>query len=109
MTPPDPAAAYRAAGVDLDASDETMARIKAAVTASYTPQVLSGVGAFGGLFDAGTLKTIGRARAGRLDRRRGNQNQGRRRSGPLRHARATIWSTTASTTSWCRARGPCSF
>ncbi len=59
MTPPDPtASAYRAAGVDLDASDETMARIKTAVTASYTPQVLSGLGTFGGMFDAGTLKKM---------------------------------------------------
>ncbi len=57
MTPPDPtASAYRDAGVDLDSSDETMARVKDAVTATYTPQVLSGVGAFGGLFDAGALK-----------------------------------------------------
>ena len=59
MTPPDPtAAAYRAAGVDLDASDETIARIESAVTASYTPQVIAGLGAFGGLFDAGALKTM---------------------------------------------------
>ena len=59
MTPPDPtASAYRAAGVDLDASDETLARIKSAVTASYTPEVLAGLGAFGGLFDAGALKTM---------------------------------------------------
>lgn len=55
-TPPDPTAAYRSAGVDLDAGDETMARIKTAVTATYTPQVLAGLGAFGGLFDATALK-----------------------------------------------------
>ena len=59
MTPLDPTAAtYRAAGVDLDAGDETLARIKSAITASYTPQVLAGLGAFGGLFDAGALKTM---------------------------------------------------
>jgi len=57
MTPLDPSAPhYRAAGVDLGAGDETMARIKGAVTASYTPQVLAGLGAFGGLFDASALK-----------------------------------------------------
>ena len=50
--------AYRAAGVDLAASDETMARVKAAVTATYTPEVLAGMGAFGGLFDAGALKNM---------------------------------------------------
>ena len=35
-----------------------MARVKAAVTATYTPEVLAGMGAFGGLFDAGALKTV---------------------------------------------------
>lgn len=59
MTPSDPAApAYRAAGVDLAAADETLARAKTAVTATYTPQVLAGLGAFGGLFDAALLKTM---------------------------------------------------
>lgn len=58
MTPPDSAATYSAAGVDLNASDETMARIKGSVTATYTPNVLAGLGAFGGLFDAGTLKAM---------------------------------------------------
>ncbi len=61
MTPPNdssPASVYRAAGVDLGASDETMARIKTAVTATYTPNVLAGLGAFGGLFDASALKAL---------------------------------------------------
>ena len=35
-----------------------MARVKAAVTATYTPAVLAGMGAFGGLFDAGALKNM---------------------------------------------------
>ena len=63
MTPPNEAlsnsaSAYRAAGVDLSKSDETMARIKSAVTATYTPNVLAGLGAFGGLFDASALKEL---------------------------------------------------
>jgi phosphoribosylformylglycinamidine cyclo-ligase len=59
MTPPEPtAAAYRAAGVDLDAGDAAMNRIRGAVTATYTPQVLAGLGAFGGLFDAGALRAM---------------------------------------------------
>ncbi len=49
------APAYAAAGVDLDASDATLAQIKGAVTATYTPQVLAGLGAFGGLYDAAAL------------------------------------------------------
>lgn len=52
------APAYREAGVDLDASDATLTQIKEAVTASYTPQVLAGLGAFGGLYDAGALKEM---------------------------------------------------
>ncbi len=35
-----------------------MARVKAAVTATYTPAVLAGMGAFGGLFDVGALKNM---------------------------------------------------
>ncbi len=35
-----------------------MARIKAAVTGTYTPNVLAGLGAFGGLFGAGALKAM---------------------------------------------------
>lgn len=41
---------YAAAGVDLYAADETMRRIGEAVRSTYTPQVLAGIGAFGGLF-----------------------------------------------------------
>lgn len=52
------ASAYAQAGVNLDASDETLAQMKDAVTATYTPQVLAGLGAFGGLFDAAWLKEI---------------------------------------------------
>lgn len=49
-------AAYREAGVDLAAADETLTRIKETVRATYTKDVLAGLGAFGGLFDAGALK-----------------------------------------------------
>lgn len=59
MTPPKPtASAYRTAGVDLDAGDAAMKGITQAVTATYTPQVLAGLGAFGGLFDAGALQAM---------------------------------------------------
>jgi len=47
---PGAAQRYAAAGVDLQASDETMRRIGAAVRSTYTPNVLQGIGAFGGLF-----------------------------------------------------------
>ena len=41
---------YRVAGVDIEAGDEAVRRIKALARATYTPGVLSGVGSFGGLF-----------------------------------------------------------
>ena len=47
-------------------------------------------------------------RAGGLGGRRGNQAQGRPDGRSARHGRGRTWSTTASTTSWCRARGRCS-
>lgn len=42
---------YKDAGVDIDAQDETLARARAAIRASFTPGVLGDVGLFGGLFD----------------------------------------------------------
>ena len=44
---------YRQAGVDIDAGNETVRRIKALARKTYTPGVLSGVGSFGGLFALG--------------------------------------------------------
>ena len=41
---------YRQAGVDIDAGNETVRRIKALAKRTYTPGVVSGVGSFGGLF-----------------------------------------------------------
>lgn len=40
---------YRAAGVDLVAADETVRRMRDAVESTYTPNVLRGLGAFGGM------------------------------------------------------------
>lgn len=49
--------AYRAAGVDIDAQEKALARIRKAVRSTFTPAVLSDLGSFGGLFrlDAGDL------------------------------------------------------
>jgi phosphoribosylformylglycinamidine cyclo-ligase len=41
---------YRDAGVDIDAGNETVRRIKDLARKTYTPGVVSGVGSFGGLF-----------------------------------------------------------
>jgi phosphoribosylformylglycinamidine cyclo-ligase len=41
---------YRQSGVDIDAGNEVVRRIKTLARATYTPGVVSGVGSFGGLF-----------------------------------------------------------
>jgi phosphoribosylformylglycinamidine cyclo-ligase len=41
---------YRQAGVDIDAGNETVRRIKSLARATFTPAVLSDIGSFGGLF-----------------------------------------------------------
>ena len=42
---------YRDAGVDIDAGNEVVERIKPLVRRTLRPEVLGGVGLFGGLFD----------------------------------------------------------
>ena len=41
---------YRSAGVDIDAGNETVRRIKSLARRTFTPGVLSEIGSFGGLF-----------------------------------------------------------
>ena len=41
---------YRQSGVDIDAGNETVRRIKSIARATFTPGVLSDIGSFGGLF-----------------------------------------------------------
>ncbi|HUL73506.1 MAG TPA: phosphoribosylformylglycinamidine cyclo-ligase [Vicinamibacterales bacterium] len=48
---------YRQAGVDIDAGNEVVRRIKALARGTYTAGVLSGVGSFGGLFALGSGTT----------------------------------------------------
>jgi phosphoribosylformylglycinamidine cyclo-ligase len=43
---------YAAAGVDMDAKYRAVEMMTAAVKSTYGPEVLAGIGAFGGLFDA---------------------------------------------------------
>jgi len=46
---------YAAAGVDTDAGDEAVRRVKALVEATHGAQVLGGIGGFAGLWDAAAL------------------------------------------------------
>jgi phosphoribosylamine--glycine ligase/phosphoribosylaminoimidazole synthetase len=48
--------AYAASGVSIDAGAEAVELMKDAVKATYSPSVLAGIGSFGGLFDASSLK-----------------------------------------------------
>jgi len=41
---------YKAAGVDIDAGNDTVRRIKSLAQSTFTPAVLSDIGSFGGLF-----------------------------------------------------------
>ena len=41
---------YKSAGVDIDAGNETVRRIRALARSTFTPGVLSDIGSFGGLF-----------------------------------------------------------
>jgi len=45
---------YRQSGVDIDAGNETVRRIKGFAKSTFTPGVLSAIGSFGGLFRLGT-------------------------------------------------------
>jgi phosphoribosylformylglycinamidine cyclo-ligase len=49
---------YKDAGVDIAAGSRAVELMKAAIQATYTPAVLAGVGAFGGLYDAASLRTM---------------------------------------------------
>ena len=46
---------YKAAGVDIDAGNESVNRIKKHVSSTFTENVLTGIGNFGSLFD---LKSV---------------------------------------------------
>ncbi len=53
-----PDASYAAAGVSIDAGNKAVALMKEAVRSSYTKDVISGVGSFGGMFDAKSVKDM---------------------------------------------------
>jgi hypothetical protein len=51
---------YAKSGVNIDAGNRAVALMTSAVRSTYTPAVLAGIGAFGGLFDASALKSLSR-------------------------------------------------
>lgn len=50
--------AYSNSGVDIDAGNRAVKMMSKAVRSTYGPEVLAGIGAFGGLFDGSILKTM---------------------------------------------------
>ena len=50
--------AYNQAGVSIDAGNRAVELMRSAVTSTYNQNVLAGIGAFGGLFDASDLKKM---------------------------------------------------
>jgi phosphoribosylformylglycinamidine cyclo-ligase len=50
MSKPSPKSAYAAAGVDIDAQEKGLARVKKLARSTFTPGVLTEIGSFGGLF-----------------------------------------------------------
>jgi phosphoribosylaminoimidazole synthetase len=55
---PGTGSAYAASGVDIDLGNRAVAMMADAVRATYGPEVLAGIGAFGGLYDASGLKGL---------------------------------------------------
>ena len=47
---------YADTGVDIEVGNRAVALMKAAVKSTYGPEVLAGIGSFGGLYDASVLK-----------------------------------------------------
>ena len=50
--------AYKAAGVDIEAGNKAVELMNEAVRSTYGPEVLRGIGAFGGLYHAGGVKGL---------------------------------------------------
>jgi phosphoribosylformylglycinamidine cyclo-ligase len=52
------ASAYARSGVDIDAGNQAVSLMRSAVESTYGPEVIAGLGAFGGLYDAEALKAM---------------------------------------------------
>ena len=93
---------YRAAGVDIDEARRAVDLIARAAATTATPAVMGGVGGFGSLFrfDPSDAPRPG---AGGLDRWRRHEAEAGHRAWSATTPSASTWSTTASTTSRCRA------
>ena len=98
---------YKSSGVDIDAGNETVRRIKQLAKSTFTPGVLSEIGSFGGLFKLDTAAWKEPVLVSSADGVGTKLKVAFMANGTARSASTS--SITASTTSSCRARRRCSF
>ena len=98
---------YKSSGVDIEAGNETVRRIKELARSTFTAGVLSEIGSFGGLFRIDPTALEGPHPRVECRRRRHQAEGGVPGQRPC-DDRGSTSSITASTTSWCRGRGRCS-
>jgi phosphoribosylformylglycinamidine cyclo-ligase/phosphoribosylamine--glycine ligase/phosphoribosylformylglycinamidine cyclo-ligase len=55
-----PSDSYASSGVSIEAGNRAVSLMSQAVRSTYGPEVLAGIGAFGGLYDAGALQSMDR-------------------------------------------------
>ena len=99
---------YRQSGVDIDAGNETVRRIKSLARATFTPGVLSEIGSFGGLFRLDTKHYVDPVLVSSADGV-GTKLKVAFLTRPSTTPSEPISSTTASTTSPFRGPSRCSF
>jgi phosphoribosylamine--glycine ligase/phosphoribosylformylglycinamidine cyclo-ligase len=58
MTSVEDSSAYASSGVSIDSGNRAVALMRDSVRATYGPEVLAGIGAFGGLYSATALKSL---------------------------------------------------
>ena len=60
MSSSKPSLTYRAAGVDIDAGEEVVERIKPLVARTFRKEVMAGLGGFGALFELAGIDQLNR-------------------------------------------------
>ena len=99
---------YKESGVDIDAGNEVVRRIRALARGRSRPACCPRSARSAGC-SRSSPAGVRRAGAGGERRRRRHQAARRLHDRRPRHDRASTWSTTASTTSWSRAPQPLFF
>ena len=96
---------YKAAGVDIEAGDEAVYRLKDYAKSTYTPNVLADIGSFGGMFRFDGCGMEEPVLVSSIDSVGTKVKVAAMVGGTT--PSESIWSTTVSTISSYRARVPC--